>query len=161
MPSSTNRKSFVGSGVAFPFEFSLSLGGGTRVKTSLSISAGIERIRQSLLQILYTRIGERVMRRRFGSQAFNYLFEVLDPLVIEGMNISVSEAVSKLEPRIRVSRLNTSLIDKAAGLLQIDLNFEIIDQNVTGNLVFPFYVGTGNSNPAMDSDAVFGLKNRI
>ena len=133
-------KLFVGTGTNFPFEFSDAKGGRTAFQGSLSISDGVERIRQSLLQILYTNTGERPMRRGFGSDFRSFLFEPLDKAVISRIIYSGRKSIEVLEPRVQVDKFEISLIDKNNGLLQVSVAFRIRDTNEPGNLVFPFYL---------------------
>jgi len=145
-------RSFVGAGVSFPFEFTTKFGG-VLSQTSTSVSAGEERIRQSLLQILYTTLGERVMNRGFGAGIRGLLFEPMDPVSLDQFLYVIRKAIDRHEHRVRVSNLSASLIDGKNGLLQIDLAFVDIRTNQPGNMVFPYYVGGGNVTPSRISAA--------
>jgi len=138
-------KQFLGKGMAFPFEVSAVKGGRTKTLSGVSISDGVERIRQSLLQILYTRIGERVMRRDFGSDFSAFLFEPLDRAVLDQIIYTARRAIDKWEPRVTIRKFEITLIDRSSGLLQMDVNFLINDTNTPGNLVFPFYLNDTES----------------
>lgn len=137
--ASRAHKSFIGSGFSFPFEITTALGG-IGVKTATSISTGTERIRQSLIQILYTALGERVMLRSFGTDLRAIVFESMDPALLNPIIYSLRRSIEHWERRISVERLNLDLIDKANGLLQISIQFRELDTNQVGNLVFPFFL---------------------
>ena len=136
---------FLGRGMQFPFEVSATKGGRTRTVAGISVSEGVERIRQSLLQILYTRLGERVMRRGFGSNFDAFVFEVLDKSSLDQIVYNARRAIEEWEPRVSIRKFDITLIDKNNGLLQIDVDFVIRDTNVPGNLVFPFYLSDAES----------------
>ena len=148
-------KHFIGSGPSFPFEFSQAQGGQTGTQTSLSISDGVSRIRQSLLQILYTFAGERPMRRGFGSNFSSFLFEPLDKQTLNAIIYEGQTAIQTWEPRVTVVRFQIGLIDQSNGLLQISVDFKIKDTNEAGNLVFPFYLNEGQIPRALVTGGTF------
>lgn len=71
---------------------------------------GIEHLRQSVITILTTPIGSRVLRRDFGSR----LYELLDKNITQSLRLRMSaatvDALLKWEPRLDVKRV---LIDPA------------------------------------------------
>jgi len=133
-------KLFLGRGLSFPFEISSTLGGRARTITGASVSDGVERIRQSLIQILYTRVGERTMRRGFGSDLDSFVFETLDRGLLDQIIYSARRSIELWEPRIDIRKFEITLIDQSSGLLQIDVAFVIKDTNSISNIVFPFYL---------------------
>lgn len=94
-------------GIAFPF---------TKSETSYPAQAvDNELVRQSLLQILATGRGERVMRPDFGADVHKYLFDSLDTGLEDLVSTEVRAAIGKYEPRVavqsvQVDRGDTSLV---------------------------------------------------
>ena len=86
-------------GIAFPFG-----------KSNTSFPAEVEDaelIRQSIVQIVTTAKGERVMRPDFGSSAMSYIFENNNDLLAELIREEITTAVSKFEPRAIVRDVQT------------------------------------------------------
>jgi phage baseplate assembly protein W len=86
-------------GIAFPFG-----------KSSTSFPAAVEDeelIRQSIVQIVTTAVGERVMRPDFGSSAMSYVFENNNDLLAELIREEITTSVSKFEPRAIVRDVQT------------------------------------------------------
>jgi len=82
-------------GIAFPFH---------RSTTSLPAAVSDdELIRQSLVQIVMTRKGERVMRPDFGTNVITFVFENNDALLEELVKSDVFTAIGRYEPRVIVT----------------------------------------------------------
>ncbi|MCT4608657.1 MAG: GPW/gp25 family protein [Pelagimonas sp.] len=66
---------------------------------------GLEHLRQSVITILTTPVGSRVMRRTFGSR----LYELLDQNITQSLKMQMYaatvEALHKWEPRLHVQRV--------------------------------------------------------
>jgi hypothetical protein len=79
-------------GISFPFR---------RSSTSLPARAtDHDLIRQSLVQIVSTTKGERVMRPDFGTNIIHYIFDNNDDLLAELIRSDVFSAVGRYEPRV-------------------------------------------------------------
>jgi phage baseplate assembly protein W len=140
MPSSPTSRAFVGSGLAFPFEIATALGG-VKLRSASSITTGTERIRQALIMILHTILGERKMLRSFGTDLRALVFEPKDPQGLNRIIYAVQKAVERWERRVVIEQLSIDPIDNKTGLLQIAIAFRELDTNQPGNLVFPFMLG--------------------
>ena len=84
-------------GMAFPFK-----------QSNTSIPAAVtdaELVQQSLLQILNTNRGERVMRPNFGCNLQQYVFENNDDLLEQLMRTEISSAISRWEPRAQLDNI--------------------------------------------------------
>ncbi|VEJ44919.1 GPW/gp25 family protein [Bartonella vinsonii] len=81
---------------------------------------GIAHLRQSILDILSTRIGTRVMRRDYGSR----VAELIDAPVNEAFAVTlyaaIAEALDKWEPRFKLKTIDFKWSE--AG--QVSLSFE-------------------------------------
>lgn len=71
-----------------------------------------ELIRQSIIQIILTAPGERVMRPDFGSNAYALVFENNDDLLVDSIRFSVHSAITKFEPRAVVKEVRVDRKDE-------------------------------------------------
>ena len=130
------RKDFLGRGWAFPVAL--------EPRTGLVASVAYEDdIRQSILIILETAPGERVMRPNFGCGIHELVFAALDSTTLQQIRSTVEEAMRRCEARIDVLNVN---VDEAAtidGQLLVEIEYRVRLTNQIGNLVFPFYFREG------------------
>jgi phage baseplate assembly protein W len=131
-----DRKAFLGRGWAMPVALD--------PRTGLVASVAYEEdIRQSILIILETSPGERVMRPNFGCGIHEMVFTAVDSTTLQRIRSTVEEALRRCEARIDV--LDVS-IDEAAtldGQLLVEIDYRVRQTNQLGNLVFPFYFREG------------------
>lgn len=134
----TSNLKFLGKGLEYPFKFAS--GGGSSSNFISSTEEGVNHVKQCLLQLLFTKIGERVIRRDFGTDISKLVFEPQDNFLVQSILNRVKTAVSKWEKRIIVNSLNILQLSPKEGKIVISLSFSIINTNISGNLVFPFYL---------------------
>lgn len=131
-----DRKDFLGRGWAFPVALD--------ARTGLVQSVAYEEdIRQSILIILETSPGERVMRPNFGCGIHDMVFAAVDSTSLQRIRSTVEEALRRCEARIDVLSVN---VDDAAtfdGQLVVEIEYRVRTTNQLGNLVFPFYFREG------------------
>jgi uncharacterized protein len=130
------RKAFLGRGWAFPVALDPRTG----------LVAGVaheEDIRQSIMIILETSPGERVMRPNFGCGIHDLVFAAVDTTVIQQIRSTVDEALRLWEARIDVLNINVDEAATAEGKLLVEIEYRVRKTNQTGNLVFPFYFREG------------------
>jgi phage baseplate assembly protein W len=131
-----DRKDFLGRGWAMPVDLD--------PRTGLVQSVAYEEdIRQSILIILETSPGERVMRPNFGCGIHDLVFEAIDSTAIQRIRSVVTEALRRCEARIDVLNVTVEDAATAQGKLLIQLEYRVRKTNQTGNLVFPFYFREG------------------
>jgi len=130
------RKDFLGRGWAMPVE----LGPQTGLVATVEYE---EDIRQSILIILETAPGERVMRPNFGCGIHELVFTAVDSTALQRIRSEVEEAMRRCEARIDVLAVTVSEAATPQGKLLIELEYRVRKTNQTGNLVFPFYVREG------------------
>jgi uncharacterized protein len=130
------RKAFLGQGWAMPVALD------ERTGTVASV-AYEEDIRQSILIILETAPGERVMRPDFGCGIYDLVFEAIDSSALQRIRSTVQDALRTFEARIDV--LGVAVDESAAsdGRLLIEVEYNVRRTNQIGNLVFPFYFREG------------------
>ena len=130
------RKDFLGRGWSMPVELDPRTG---RVATV----AFEEDIRQSILILLETARGERVMRPDFGCGIHELVFAAIDSTAIQRIRSVVEETLTRFEARIEVLGVTVNEAATSEGRLLIELEYRIHKTNQIGNLVFPFYFREG------------------
>lgn len=74
-------------------------------------ATGDDAIRSSIIQILTTKIGERVNRPTFGSKIWDFVFENDSEATTDGIEREVRTALGLWEPRIAVNAVQTEFED--------------------------------------------------
>jgi phage baseplate assembly protein W len=130
------RKDFLGRGWAMPVDIDQ--------RTGLVASVEYEEdIRQSILIILETARGERVMRSDFGCGIHELVFEAVDSRTLQRIRSEVEDALRRYEARIEVLGITIDEDATSEGVLMIELEYQVRRTNQIGNLVFPFYFREG------------------
>lgn len=131
-----DSRSILGNGPAFPFNRSSS--GGVKYQND------IDRINQSLYLIFSTEKGSRLNLPTFGSDLEKCKFEPLDDVLLERIKHIIIEDIRTWEPRISLIGIqffsDSRAIDNST--LYISIEYQIINTNVTANYVYPFNIGT-------------------
>jgi phage baseplate assembly protein W len=131
-----DRKAFLGRGWAVPVTLD--------PRTGLVASAAYEQdIRQSILIILETAPGERVMRPNFGCGIHELVFAAVDSTTLQRIRSTVEEALRRCEARIDVLAVNVNEAATLQGELLVEIEYRVRKTNQLGNLVFPFYFREG------------------
>lgn len=126
-------KPFLGRGLGFPI--TLNNNG------DLQSADYEESVRQSILIILGTARGERVMRPDFGCGIYDLVFEMKTAGTAGRISQEVQEALLRFEPRIDV--INVQVIpqtDDKGEKLFIGIEYQVRATNNVFNLVYPFYL---------------------
>lgn len=130
------RKDFLGRGWAMPVALDPRTG-------LVGTVAHEDDIRQSILIILETSPGERVMRPNFGCGIHELVFTALDSTAIRRIRSVVEEALRRFEARIEVLNVEVDEAATSEGKLLVELEYRVRKTNQVGNLVFPFYFREG------------------
>lgn len=126
-------KAFLGRGWKFPVQFK---------KGSADLSQYEQDINESLIILLSTTRGERVMRPDYGTTVKDLMFEPLDLSAATLAGDELKKAIMVHEPRIFVN--NIEAIQKSLnGIIELTIDYTIIATNTRANLVFPFYFNEG------------------
>jgi phage baseplate assembly protein W len=133
---SGERKAFLGRGWAMPVSIDPRTGMVATVEYE-------EDIRQSILIILETAPGERVMRPNFGCGIHEMVFASIDSTSIQLIRSTVEEALRRCEARIDVLGVTVDEAATAEGRLEVEVEYRVRKTNQTGNLVFPLYFREG------------------
>ncbi|WP_179412975.1 GPW/gp25 family protein [Mucilaginibacter sp. E4BP6] len=132
-------QSFLGTGWSFPPTF-------TKSTDMVQMVSNVQDIEQSLLIILSTIPGERLMRPEFGCDLKRLVFEINDSTLIANFNHIIYHALLNFEPRVNFIEAIIINRDELDGVLQVQVNFEIITTNTRHNIVFPFYLQGEGTN---------------
>lgn len=100
-----------GLGISIPFRIT-----DRRVATS----AGGEKIEESLIHILFTRVGERPMRRDFGGGLHDLVHDPDDDVLRALLRHRLAVAVERWEPRVELSAIE---IDRRDDVLLVSLRY--------------------------------------
>lgn len=125
-------KGFLGKGWKFPVEID--------ERAGIALSQYEEKIRESVLIILRTAKGERVMRSDFGCGIHDFVFSTLNTSTLTLIQSSVKEALVLWEPRIEVLSVEILKERLNEGVLLISIDYRVLKTNTEFNLVYPFYL---------------------
>ncbi|MCW2247934.1 phage baseplate assembly protein W [Azospirillum fermentarium] len=129
----TDDAPFLGTGWSFPPTFD-------RTAASVTMSKGVQDIKESLWILLSTRLGERLMLPAYGASLWDKVFTTLTTTAANQIRSLVAKAILDWEPRIDVEEVSVETIDYRAGQVQITIAFLVRQTNVRSNLVYPFYL---------------------
>src|SRR5579884_4153392 len=122
---------FLGTGWAFPVQID--------ANGRIALVEGTRDIKESILIILFTARGQRVMRPTFGCQIHDLIF-ALNDATTTGIAIHyIEEALAMWEPRIQVINVTASTNTNDEGRLHFTIEYEIKATHDKRSLVFPFY----------------------
>jgi uncharacterized protein len=134
------KKSFLGTGWAYPVTFNKALG-------RVNMVSDEEDIRQSLLIYLKTRRGERLLRLNYGTVMHDHVFDVAGADNLNYLCESLKNDLRIYEPRIIVNKVQTDIKDINEGIVHFVVDYEIQSTNVRDNIVYPFYIIEGTNIP--------------
>jgi uncharacterized protein len=123
----------LGRGIAFP----LQLSGG-----QIGMNAFDDQVRQSMLLILRTAQGERVMRPEFGAGLDGLAFEPMDAVTVGLVKHRVTETLQRFEHRIDVLAVTVEA-KPYEGRLEAFIQYRVRRTDSVNNLVYPFYLERG------------------
>lgn len=125
------EQDFLGKGMHFP----PTIKGG-----QLAMSSGEDLIGESIIIILGTAKGERVMRPDFGCGIQELVFAPNDTSTATLLTFHVKEALLRWEPRIEVLSVDVLSDSGETNRLNISIEYRVKTTNVRKNLVYPFYL---------------------
>ena len=82
---------------------------------------GFDHLRQSVIDILTTSKGTRVMRRDYGSNLPRLVDRTVNQRLIAALRAETVDALAKWEPRLRCERVN--LLEAGQGFVIMDITF--------------------------------------
>jgi len=126
------RKSFLGVGWKFPIDLDRRKG--------IALSQFEENIEESILIILGTALGERIMRPDFGCAVHDLVFAPNNSNTHGLIVYYVKEALTKWEPRIQALNVRCDLNTEEPSRVNTAIEYQVIATNNVYNLVYPFYL---------------------
>lgn len=139
MSKHDDHSSFLGTGWDFPPTFA-KRGGSVQA----SMLSDEEDIYQSLLILLKTSPGERVMNPTYGCGLRDMVFESIDESAITEIKDIIERAVLFFEPRITLQRIDVQSDEALQGRIDIQLFYTVRTTNTRSNIVYPFYFREGS-----------------
>ena len=130
------QKAWLGRGWAYPVRVDPATGG-------IAMAEYEADIQQSIMIILGTAQGERVMRPDFGCGIHELVFEAIDSAVITRIQTAVMGSLVRYEPRIEVLSVNVDATQALNGYLEVELIYRVRLTNQKDTLVYPFYFREG------------------
>lgn len=127
------QSDIIGTGWEFPPVFD-------KEENGIRLVSGVEEIENSIYLILHTAIGERVMRRSFGSNLHDLIFEPLTENMKTFMATSLREVLELNEPRIEIDSLSLVQDDPTLGRIDIHIELSILTTHQPLSLVLPYYL---------------------
>ena len=127
-------RAFLGVGPGFPWRLDAA--------GNLAMTALDEHVRQSIVLILSTNRGERVMRPEFGAGLDRMVFAPMLPATAALLAHEVRTALIRNEPRSEVERVDVTPGDRPS-LLLIDISYRVRRTDTAFNLVYPFSIERG------------------
>lgn len=128
--------SFLGTGWSFPPEFSR--------RGKVSMVSAEEDIKQSLLILLSTSPGERVMQPTFGCGLKHHVYENIDESTVTILKDLITRAILFFEPRVKLEMILSDASAAYEGRLDFTIMYRIISTNTRHNIVYPFYLREGS-----------------
>lgn len=135
MTASDQRRTFLGIGWKFPLQVTPAGG--------IATASAEQRIEESILIILGTAPGERLMLPGFGCGIHELVFAPNGSSTISKTINHVRRALVDHEPRIDVLDVSAQSADSQPNLLLIRVDYRIRDTNSMKNLVYPFFITEG------------------
>ncbi len=114
-------------GLSFPLRFT--------ARGGLSVSSGLDKIKENIKAIVITTAGERVMRPSVGTLGQTAVFQNLDEGQLSTLSYHLKNGIEAGDNRVVVLDLNIQQVDQDGRLL-VDIMFKLDTQTEYENLVF-------------------------
>lgn len=108
-------------------------------QTGLPITT-LDHIRQSIGDILTTRLGSRVMRREYGSQLVDLIDAPGNQATLLRAYAAIAMSLIRWEPRIRISRIQINGLN-IGGQCELELEASLVGSDEAVNLKVPLQMG--------------------
>ncbi len=103
---------------------------GMNAQTGKSLS-GINHLRQSLVDILTTPIGTRVMRRDYGSRLYELVDNPMNQYLVVQIYAATAEAIQRWEPRFNLTRVVVDTLKPGHVELSLEGRYAPINARIT------------------------------
>lgn len=99
----------------------------------------VEDISESLVLLLSTRPGERVMRPDYGCNLEDMLFESVNESLLTYIKDLITKSILYYEPRIQVKKIDILTDRIAEGMVKVEVDFIVRSSNTRFNFVYDYY----------------------
>ena len=89
-----------------------------------------------------TQRSERFVRPFFGSDIMSYTFMDTGETMLSIFRRNITQTILEQEPRVSDVAVDTEFVEKQ-GVVIVSVNYVVSSTNTRDNLVFPFYLNTG------------------
>lgn len=120
-------------GMAMPF--------GPQLKDYFEVKSDRDVLRTSIMTILLTMFGERVMLCDFGSNLMELVFEQSDEVLQRDLTSIVKEVVPRWDPRLEVLSATADVLDRDDNQVEITVVYRDKFQPQVGSDQFSFTIG--------------------
>lgn len=124
----------IGRGFTYPFHIDEETGSVSDVQGQLSII-------KSIIHILDVHYDEFASNRNFGSGIDNLVFSINDSSNDALFQHFVIESLERWEPRIQLLNVEVSRARANEGMLEVGIDFYILQTRESASMVYPFYTG--------------------
>ena len=128
---------FLGTGMKFPPQVNPATG-------RFACVSGKESVQESVYLIIMTQKTERYMRPEFGINAAGYVFSRMDATMRSLIAHELERDILSAEPRVGQVQIRLDG-ESSPGCLFVSIDYVVRGENVRENMVFPFYLGEGNT----------------
>jgi|HubBroStandDraft_5_1064220.scaffolds.fasta_scaffold19206_2 phage baseplate assembly protein W len=128
----TTNPGFLGRGWRFPI-LPDAAGG-------LGYISGDANVEQSLHILLMTKLGERVMRSDFGTEAPRLVFFPGSTQYLNLLQKTIEDAIVNWEPRVDVTDVTAEADATNPYKVTVSISYTVRQTNNSNNIVFPYYL---------------------
>ena len=94
----------------------------------LAVKKDINAIRQSLVNLILTRPGEKGFSPEFGSNIVDLIFENFDPVQMIRIQEDIRESIGAFEPRVNFVGLDFYTNNIDSNMISINLQFRLVNE---------------------------------
>ena len=113
---------------------------GVDASGATAVTSDDDNIRQSMMLILGTAPGERLMRPNFGCAIHDILFEPNTTVTATKLEYEVKRSLLEFEPRVGDIEVRAVPDSAEPSRMNVNVSYTIRKTNTKANLVYPFYL---------------------
>lgn len=109
----------------------------------LNTNEGFDRINQSIKVILHTVKGEIPMLPKLGSNLDKLLFEQIDDVLDDDLQLAITDAINTFEPRIKIMEVLISHDERVLNKVHISVTYVLTNTNIVHQFEETIYTSNG------------------
>lgn len=113
-----DENNFLGIGWKFPPSFNYH-------SNTVEMVSGLHDIRESLIILMRTRVGERIIEQQYGCDLMPLAFQQLDLNLETFMVNNIKQTIIEHEPRVEVIEVKLSIPDDGDGAIAIHISYNV------------------------------------